>query len=666
MEETVLLNFQIDQGQAEKELIAVNKAILNNKEAAQELNKAYKAGELTQEEYVKENIILQQHLKKNQQQSQVLTKVINSESNSRDRLKLKVSQLTKEYDNLNLETAEGIKRADQLEKELSQLNQQLTKGNKAAGLFKNEIGNYPDAFKNAASSIKVAGTSVGDIGSKLTAFLNPVTAAVGVVTALVGAYAKSAEGSRDLHLATDQLSTGFQLALNSYGEFVKKLTKDEEDGLFERLAFSINRIFFGLGTANQADAIAQANEVIRRLETADQFAKGFAKDREREAENFRRIRDDAEKSFQERLDATDKITQKLENAEQLRVTVLKAQAKAIEEASINYELDYEAQLKVASVEAEIKDIQEAINGKLTENLNARKAILKVEQDFRNQAKEFTREQDSKIASHFTPEGEDADIKALKEADAANIQREKEFQQAQKEVRELFNGQRQKDEDAWQRHLIDLFGEREQLYIKDAENYRASKEAQAQADQQFLSASSSLFSGLSQLANEASEEQKILTLTGIGLDAAAAVAGATAASQDIPYPGNLAAMASSIAAVLNAIVQAKSYLEGFEEGGYTGYGGKHEPAGIVHKGEVVWSQEDVAKVGGPSVANSMRPTYRMKGYYDGGYVTNRSIADTNNSLITANAFKNMPRPVVDVVQITREQNKVEVKQKVSTL
>ena len=54
--------------------------------------------------------------------------------------------------------------------------------------------------------------------------------------------------------------------------------------------------------------------------------------------------------------------------------------------------------------------------------------------------------------------------------------------------------------------------------------------------------------------------------------------------------------------------------GKAEGGYTGPGGKYEPRGIVHAGEVVWSQADVKAVGGPRAANAMRPT---AGYANGG-------------------------------------------------
>ena len=56
--------------------------------------------------------------------------------------------------------------------------------------------------------------------------------------------------------------------------------------------------------------------------------------------------------------------------------------------------------------------------------------------------------------------------------------------------------------------------------------------------------------------------------------------------------------------------------GWASGGYTGQGGKYQPAGIVHRGEVVWNQRDVAAVGGPKAANAMRPT---AGYATGGIV-----------------------------------------------
>ena len=54
---------------------------------------------------------------------------------------------------------------------------------------------------------------------------------------------------------------------------------------------------------------------------------------------------------------------------------------------------------------------------------------------------------------------------------------------------------------------------------------------------------------------------------------------------------------------------------FAGGGYTGAGGKYEPAGIVHRGEVVFSQDDVRRSGGVNKVEAMR----LRGYAAGGVV-----------------------------------------------
>ncbi|WP_267550084.1 phage tail length tape measure family protein [Rhizobium rhizogenes] len=56
---------------------------------------------------------------------------------------------------------------------------------------------------------------------------------------------------------------------------------------------------------------------------------------------------------------------------------------------------------------------------------------------------------------------------------------------------------------------------------------------------------------------------------------------------------------------------------FANGGYTGPGGVYDPAGLVHAGEVVWSQKDIARAGGVGVVEAMR--LGRRGYADGGVV-----------------------------------------------
>ncbi|MCZ7887124.1 hypothetical protein [Agrobacterium salinitolerans] len=56
---------------------------------------------------------------------------------------------------------------------------------------------------------------------------------------------------------------------------------------------------------------------------------------------------------------------------------------------------------------------------------------------------------------------------------------------------------------------------------------------------------------------------------------------------------------------------------FYDGGYTGDGGKYQPAGVVHKGEYVFDQAAVKAAGGPAAMEAMRRN--LKGYANGGPV-----------------------------------------------
>ncbi|MBN8242933.1 hypothetical protein JF546_07925 [Nitratireductor aquimarinus] len=56
--------------------------------------------------------------------------------------------------------------------------------------------------------------------------------------------------------------------------------------------------------------------------------------------------------------------------------------------------------------------------------------------------------------------------------------------------------------------------------------------------------------------------------------------------------------------------------GFDKGGYTGAGGKYQPAGVVHKGEYVFSKAAVDRIG---VGNLEAMHRNLKGYAEGGFV-----------------------------------------------
>ncbi|ENU56748.1 Phage tail length tape-measure protein 1 [Acinetobacter guillouiae MSP4-18] len=81
---------------------------------------------------------------------------------------------------------------------------------------------------------------------------------------------------------------------------------------------------------------------------------------------------------------------------------------------------------------------------------------------------------------------------------------------------------------------------------------------------------------------------------------------------------IAGATSIMAALIPAISSIAALNTQFYSGGYTGSGGKFDPAGIVHKGEVVFSQEDIARWGGVANVEAMRLGGKG-GYSDGGVV-----------------------------------------------
>ncbi|HEO1835520.1 TPA: tape measure protein [Acinetobacter baumannii] len=80
------------------------------------------------------------------------------------------------------------------------------------------------------------------------------------------------------------------------------------------------------------------------------------------------------------------------------------------------------------------------------------------------------------------------------------------------------------------------------------------------------------------------------------------------------------------------------IAGFSDGGYTGSGGKYQPAGIVHKGEVVWSQEDIKRWGGVGLVEKMRKSANPEAFINNHAQNNTSIENVfNRSFLSSKAF-----------------------------
>ncbi|MBO1280174.1 tape measure protein [Acinetobacter nosocomialis] len=119
-----------------------------------------------------------------------------------------------------------------------------------------------------------------------------------------------------------------------------------------------------------------------------------------------------------------------------------------------------------------------------------------------------------------------------------------------------------------------------------------------------------------------ESQRAFALAQAGMNMWKAASDAYANEPGTWYQKAAAAAIATIkSGTFVSLIQAAT-PQGFADGGYTGNGLKHTPAGIVHKGEVVWSQDDIKRWGGVSVVENMR-TSSPGGYANGGYVSNNT-------------------------------------------
>lgn len=106
-----------------------------------------------------------------------------------------------------------------------------------------------------------------------------------------------------------------------------------------------------------------------------------------------------------------------------------------------------------------------------------------------------------------------------------------------------------------------------------------------------------------------------------------------------FPTNIPLIASAIAQGASIIANIRAIKDqGFADGGYTGSGGKYEPAGIVHKGEVVWSQEDIRRWGGVGLVENMRKSANPEAFINNHAQNNTSIENVfNRSFLSSKAF-----------------------------
>lgn len=630
--EEVLLKVEVDERGAFADLEKLKLSILRLKQEQQDLTKAFKAGNITQEEYAREIVRVEQILKTNQTAYNNLSKSVTGHKSKTD--------------------------------ELIKSNKDLT-------------ASLDEAVKN----INVMGVNLGGVMEQLA---SPKTGAIALVGALATAYLSSAAGARDLESAQESLRANFTFLSNELAKLVGADGKG--GGLLTTLANAINFQFFGPSGLVRGLISSGAKNALRELELLQLDASRVAKNALDQAEELRRLRDDEEKTFEQRLSAARQVEGFINVREQVLVRVQQERLANLQALLAIDKDNLELQKEIKQIQFEISDIQEDSEGKRTEAINGINALLREQNKLLNDNAEINLQNSIKAQEELikTQQIQDkallADIQRIEtnrianenfvkslfdNFDAKNEIVDEEIRLANKQTEELL-----KNSDARKQgyqteiesfamltnealRLQGVFGQSSraaaltQLGIDTAlavsALVRYSEQNPANAPTGGAAGIATFAAGIIRIGANMAQAYKLVggSLPGLGAggsqtaDSVKSALGYSDAQLQqlgltVTDDGRIistqqanrekALTAASLLSPVGILVQAgRLFRRLFNEGGYTGPGSVMQPAGIVHAGEVVWSQRDVAAVGGPAVADAMRPTF--KGYNDGGLVTN---------------------------------------------
>ena len=550
------------------------------------------------------------------------------------------SQLRAERDKVNISTKEGQELVQKLNVAIDKNNKVIKDNSSALEKQRQNVGNYSKSIQEAAGNLNIMGTNVGQLGSKLTTFLNPATAAVGVVTALGAAYANSTAGAKDLEFVQGQLSATTTILTNAFADMIT--SAEDGEGALTKLFNGLLESFgpAGVALSQTTKALTLAQKAIEDLARAEIEARGNVAERLGENQELLTEINAEQTTLNRKLELADFIESNiLKNGEELK-TIKQQQLESAEAILAADSANEEKSRNVIVLGRELKKIQLDEDKKLKGIRVLRDNILSIEQ----KRVQTARDQDT-----------------LDKERARNAERE---------------AQRAKDRAQTDAGLNTGLGNVPPAVItaqqiatataKSEEDIRneVAKTTQFQKEQlkERLDFATTILSQVTGLFQENTIAYKVLAATDAVVNTYKA---ANLALGSFPPPLSFALAAASIATGLANVTKLNAAAGG---GDFV----TTKPT-LLMVGDNPGGRERVTveplSGKGQTRVNPRSGLLQMAGggsltVNDGGFVANSNSLQSQQSLIMANAIKNLPAPVVGVVEITKMQNRVSAKEKVT--
>lgn len=604
-----ILRVLVDNNKALAQIAEWNQLIDAQKAKQQELTKARKDGTISETDYQKAMAVSKNETAAYSKQVQQLTKEVqnnvtatNSSKDSLAALRAELSNTTKEYDNLSAAERNGAK-GQELQRHINEITDNLKNAEQGTGRFYRNVGNYSNSFVDAFSSMGGAvGGMIGPIKNATlglqTMSKTPVIAILGIIANVLNAVIKALKSSEEnmsqvtiafaafkgvgtlvnrllqslgkviakvaeylgktaekLGLVTDAMKTEQQLTKDQI-ELTKRerenRKKNADDELeiaklkakaAEKLTYSAKeRLAFLQEAADREKAISQRNldaarEAYRILEERSKLADNSAEENDALAAAYEKMRQ-AETSY---FNKSKELAAQMVEARNQLLNTTKAQASADEKAN-----DADEKARQAAIKAEedrVKALTDIRSKEIAERLKLAEEGSIEELDLKKQQLQ---------------QASEIEIAALEKQDGTNelikLKRQVLNQELQRLDDEYYESQSQAAMDEANR-LLDI-------WQAEADQEKELNEARKQMQKDTAAAIAGALGNISSAVGELGEENtaltklsKVLAIAQIAIDTGVATAEGIKNAMAVPFPANIAAIATTIAAVVSGMASA---------------------------------------------------------------------------------------------------------------
>lgn len=626
---TKVLEVVVDNNKAVTAISEYNRLIDEQKAKQLQLAKAYQEGKITQADYYKAMAQSKEVTKTYSRQVQELSKEIQNnirmdteKQGSLRALRAELSNVTKQYDELSEEERRAAKGLE-LKAKIQDITTQLKNSEQETGRFYRNVGNYADSFVEAFTRMGgSAGGVVGPINNAKMALgalsKTPIITILGALVTVIQKVIqnlKSSEatmnavtvamaplnaGGRALQVVMQKLGEGIAKVVTTLTRWADKLglindaMKTEQQLVKDEIALQLRerevlvenaesqlkvselrakaadkatysakeRLAFLQEALAEEDAIAKrevelAKEKVRILEEQSKLAENSKEENDALAQ-ARAAALQAEKAY---FDKSRELTAQMVEAKNAIAAEDKAAAAARKEA---------AEAEIAAAEAQLQALTQAQEHALdirTREIEARLKLVEEGslQEYHLQQELLAAQLEADIKRLEAEEGTDELIKLRREEYLQEMTRLDEEWEAEAEAvaNELF-----------QANLDAIFAEQEARKAAFEEQKAQELEKQQLAEETALAFGSvaGSIAGMLQTFGEENRElarlSKVIALAQIAIETGVATAKGISAAMSVPFPANLAAIATTITTIISGMTSAISTVKGakFATGG----------------------------------------------------------------------------------------------------